>query len=165
MTDALTDLDVTSIRKFVQSAADEGYLSGRVLDYGAGRQPYREIVETAGGKYHGYDRAEFPCNRAGDVGEDSLLERTDWDAILCTGILQFLPQGFWFAPNLFHNMRPGSILVLTYTTNWPEVNEEDFHRFTRAGMEKLWTDMDFSILRHERRATIHALGYEWATGY
>ena len=60
MTDLRT-IEREAIRAFVQSAADDGYLSGRVLDYGCGKQPYGDIVETAVGEY-GYDR-ELPGQR------------------------------------------------------------------------------------------------------
>ena len=52
MSDLLTRLERDSIRAFVMSAGAEGYLSGRVLDYGCGRMPYRKIVLNRGGKQY-----------------------------------------------------------------------------------------------------------------
>lgn len=147
----LRELERESIRAFVQSAADEGYLSGRVLDYGCGKQPYRDIVEAAGGEYEGFDSPTLPANVSGR--EHKIDWDSSWDAILCTQVLQYvvdylsLVNGwpYWFGEG-------GGYLVLTYPTNWPEVEPEDLHRFTRAGMERLLTEAGFGIVRHEPRA-------------
>lgn len=160
----LRELESASIRAFVQSAADEGYLSGRVLDYGCGKQPYRDIVEVAGGSYYGYDMAEFPANVSGaDVGEyeEAWFSDDAFDAILCTQVIQYVPLWRWgqqhTIPTIFaawqrEVLAPEGHLVMTYPTNWPEVEPEDLHRFTKAGMERLLTEAGFTIVRHERRA-------------
>lgn len=146
----LRDLERESIRAFVQSAADDGYLAGRVLDYGCGKQPYRDLVEAAGGTYIPYDDPKHP---------GSVVDRYvgDWqqtdpvDAILCTQVLQYVPRPYGLLAAL-HEFQ--AALVLTYPTNWPEVEPEDLHRFTKAGMERLLTEAGFSIVRHERRAVV-----------
>jgi len=182
----LRDYERESIRAFVQSAADDGYLSGRVLDYGCGRQPYRDIVEAVGGEYHGYDRQHFAgaLFEVGDVGQwEPWMEDFDYDAILCTQVVQYIPlpvltERLYEWGHARDTIRVGSHLVLTYPTNWPEVEPEDLHRFTKAGMERLLTEAGFTIIRHERRGylsdarfpsgrekRITALGDEFAIGY
>ena len=47
--------------------------------------------------------------------------------------------------------------MLTYPTNWPEVEPEDLQRFTKAGMERLLTEAGFEIVRHERSAEVAPL--------
>lgn len=158
MTDLRT-IERESIRAFVQKAADEGYLSGRVLDYGCGKQPYRDIVEAAGGEYHGWDLTEFPANVSGENVTPEVPMGTRFDAVLCTQVLQYVPQ---VAGTLAAQYGMSPILVLTYPTNWPEVEPEDLHRFTKAGMERLLTEAGFEIVLHERRATIKpALPPNW----
>lgn len=169
---SLRGIEHQSIREFVQWAADQNYLSGAVLDYGCGKQPYRDIVEAAGGSYEGFDRANLPANvSAEDVGYD-FGEYPDvhfgdtywWDAVLCTQVLQYVPD-------------PGELLkrfrlhtqtvVMTYPTHWPEVEPQDLHRFTKAGMERLLTEAGFKIVLHERRgiAAVSLSGDELALGY
>ena len=164
---SLRELEAESIRAFVQQAANDGYLSGRVLDYGCGKQPYRDIVEAAGGEYHGYDCAEFPANVSGEnVGV--LGPPRTYAAILCTQVLQYIPHEFFAEGNYYDAhyidgpaqflaelkwlFRKDGYLVMTYPTNWPEVEPEDLHRFTKAGMERLLTEAGFEIVRHEPRA-------------
>lgn len=180
MSDSLREAEAYTIRSFVQRAADGGYLSGRVLDYGCGKQPYRDIVEAAGGTYYGHDFPSYPASVVSEIVLDSPENwfEEEWDAILCTQVLQYIP--IW--EDLGHDgetaplttdlycmwsaLKPrGGHLVLTYPTNWPEVEPEDLHRFTKAGMERLLTEAGFTIVRHEWRHGFHYEGVSFAAGY
>lgn len=168
---SLRDIERESIRAFVQQAASEGYLSSAVLDYGCGKQPYREIVVEhlpLGGVYQPFDQQHFPGNVSGEnLGEGDPLVMSGWGSILCTQILQFVPD----VPDLFMRFRQAlesnGHLVLTYATNWPEVEPGDLHRFTKAGMERLLTEAGFRIVMHQRRARFNTdVTDEWFyTGY
>lgn len=89
----------------------------------------------------------------------------EWDSILCTQVVQYLPQGFWFSRNVFHALTRGGHLVMTYPTNWPEVEDADLHRFTKAGMEKLLKEAGFQIMRHDWRHGFQFEGVSFACGY
>ena len=162
MTDLRT-IERDSIRAFVQRAAKEGYLSGQVLDYGCGKQPYRDIVEAAGGEYFGFDNTDLPANVSDEhIGGDEIHE--DFDACLCTQVVQYVPDivDFIFLLSSIVAQKHGH-LVLTYPTNWPEVEPEDLHRFTKAGMERLLTEAGFEIVLHEQRASVRVFVGEWHT--
>jgi hypothetical protein len=155
-----------SIRRFVQKAADKGYLSDYVLDFGCGKQPYRGIVERAGGDYHGYDLKKFPGNMSGKDITPSLV-RPLVATILCTQVVQYMPDvQKWLCDlkNLYAWV-PKFHLVLTGPTNWPEVQDFDLHRFTRAGMESLLISAGFEVVLSERREAFTHLGYEWSLGF
>lgn len=170
--------EAQSIRDFVASAAEDGYLSGRVLDYGCGRQPYRLIVEANGAEYVPYDHSSFPANVSGeDVGDQPFIwPDRDYDAILCTQVVQYIPlvrygeepspslQGRLTEFRLALTVRSGH-LVLTYPTNWPEVESEDLHRFTKAGMARLLTEAGFTIVRHVWRHGFQHEGVSFTAGY
>jgi len=160
--------EIDSIRTFVLSAAAEGHLAGRVLDYGCGRQPYRDIIERHGGDYLGFDRADFPASttQGADHGPGNVLAY-GYDAILCTQVLQYVRDPRATLRD-FHRAlwRGHGTLVLTYPTTWPEVEEEDMWRFTKAGMERLLSEAEFSVLRHDRRGVLLPPGNEQlAIGY
>lgn len=164
MSDELTQIEEDSIRTFLHSVADEGYLRGNVLDYGSGRQPYRRLVEEHGGHYTPYDSPSFPCSIASSDTTKQVLGKS-FDTILCTQVLQFVEHPRAFLYELGARFPSVGHLVMTYTTNWPEVNEEDLHRYTRSGMERLLPQAGWTVLRHDRRATTVTRGYEWAFGY
>lgn len=152
---SLRDLERESIRSFVAQAASEGYLQSAVLDYGCGKQPYREIVEAQlplGGVYQPFDQQRFPGNVSGEnIGEGDPLIMEGWGSILCTQILQFVPDVEGLLGRFWHVLREGGHLVMTYVTNWAEVEPGDLHRHTRAGMERLLIESGFKIIQHTPR--------------
>lgn len=148
----LSAVENQSIRDFVQSCAP--HLGGRVLDFGCGKQPYREIVLDAGGDYHPYDRKEFGGNVSGrDVGEWEI----GFDAILCTQVLAYVEYPHQILFGLHDSLRDrGGRLVLTYPSAWPVIRDERWH-FTQYGMDKLLAGAGFTVERHELR---HSLGFD-----
>lgn len=161
----LAALEAETIRAFVQSAADDGYLSGRVLDYGCGKQPYRGIVEAAGGVYLGYDSPQYGGSVVTKEVDHCEVGRFDWQAILCTQVLQYVHH----VPVMLRGFKTDleqehGHLVLTYPTTWPEIRD-DLWRFTKIGMERLLDDAGFTLVSHSRRAVIPHQGFELALGY
>ncbi len=164
--DTVREVERESIRSFVFSC--RGQLDRRVLDYGCGQQPYREIVEAAGGTYVPYDRERFPANVSGEnVGEDAPLaaSRGFYDAILCNQVVQYVPDVYGLLRAFRTALHRGGHLVLTYPTNWAEVELADLHRFTRNGMDSLLARAGFAVERHEERAGIDLGGFHLALGY
>lgn len=166
--DSLRQLERDSIRAYVESASC--YFHGTVLDYGCGNQPYRGVIEDAGGTYTGYDRASFPgAVRPDDVGPSegwaSVIGRQRWDAIVCNQIIQFVPRAQELLNHFEYGLVDGGVLVMTYPTCWAEVEPEDLHRFTRAGMERLLKEAGFEVANHERRAGVSVGGFVFPFGY
>jgi hypothetical protein len=157
----LRERERESIRAFVERAAEDGFLRGKVLDYGCGRQPYRAIVEAAGADYCAYDLASFPGNVSGVDIDECVDDVWAFDAVLCTQVLQYVPL---YGPKqdlraLLADIHSALIqrkghLVLTYPTTWPEVEHEDLVRFTKSGMERLLEEARFALVRHEPRALV-----------
>lgn len=153
--DILRVAEQDSIADFVRE--NKSYLTGRVLDFGAGKpgtcrvpQPYRGLVS---GAYTPYD-----------VGDPEPVG--DFDAILCTQAFQYFQYPMvkltafreWLA-------RYSGVLVMTYPTNWPEVETTELFRYTRAGMESLLARASFEIIKHEPRASLMVPPNEFVLGY
>lgn len=133
------------------------YLKGRVLDFGAGTpatcrqpQPYRDLVD---GEY-------CPV----DVGSD-WMEPMGFGSIICTQVMQYIEIPHILLAKFWGALSKGGHLVMTYPTNWDEVESSDLWRFTRAGMEALLDDAGFTIVTHERRAEIDLGGFKFPFGY
>lgn len=151
-----------SIHAFLEACGDAGLFTGkRVLDYGCGQQPYRELIKSFGGKYEGYDDPSFPANvSVKPIG--SYPQLGDWrDTLVCTQVIQYVRYPETLLRTTFkHLIRPGGHLVMTYPTHWPEVEMEDLWRFTKAGMEFLLTTTGFDIVEHVPRHATYLLGGE-----
>lgn len=147
--DSVRVLERSSIRAFMER--NRQYLRGRVLDFGAGKQPYRDLVE---GEYVPLDQGEtFPTGT--------------FDCVMCNQVIQYLHDPGHF-PVLVHGLLSArrGYLVMTYPTNWDEVENTDFWRFTKSGMELLLRhSADFEIVSHERRAEINLNGFKFPLGY
>lgn len=138
-----------SIRAFLEERLH--FIRGNVLDYGAGHQPYRDLLET-NGIYHPYDKREFPCSKTTqDVGD---LDQYTWDTVVCTQVVQYLPRPVVALSALHSRMSPDGHLLLTFPTVWEEIEDGDLYRFTAAGMRRLLHDSGFRVLEMVERARI-----------
>lgn len=142
------------------------YLTGSVLDYGAGLQPYRRYVESVGGVYVPWDRVGLPGSVATeDAGPHDPL-KSGWDTIVCTQVLQYVLSPFQLLKDFYYALlTKQGVLLLTYATNWDEVEDEDLWRFTKAGMERLLFLAGFEVLSHERRAEVSCNDFTFPLGY
>lgn len=146
--DSVRQLERSSIREYMER--NQEFLQGRVLDFGAGKQPYRDLV-----------RGEYTPYEPNDV-----ILRFPFDCIMCNQVFQYIwnPLG---QLEQFHRWlrQPGGYLVMTYPTNWDEVETTDLWRFTKAGMEFLLKRARFRPINHERRAEINLNGFKFPLGY
>lgn len=150
-----------SIRAFLEHQGE--YITGDVLDYGCGQQPYRELIMRTARDYTGYDRVRFPANVSGrDTGE---LHDEGYDAIVCTQIAQYWPDPKRALQYMASLLVYGGHLVMTYPTTWAEVEQADLWRYTAAGMEALLTGAGMEVRVHERRAEINLGGFVLPIGY
>lgn len=150
----LHEIERASIDRFVRDS--EHALNGKVLDWGCGKQPYREVVELAGGDYFPWDRAGLPANVSGqDYGED--LTHPKWvgafDTVLCTQVIQYVPHPLVFIESLRELTRPGGRLLITGPTTWPVVEADDLWRFTLNGVKALCRTSGWEVLLGYERAS------------
>lgn len=175
----LREAEAKSISDFLHFAGNEGVLSGKVLDYGCGLQPYRELIESHGGEYVGYDRPWFPAHVGPSPSLGPLPEEVwwrYWDAVVCTQVVQYIPLDRYGSDpsgslqSTFREMKTNLMvnsghLVMTYPTHWPEVEREDLHRFTKTGMELLLLEAGFEIVEHLPRHSSVLSGETFVHGY
>lgn len=148
----LHEIERASIERFVRES-EHAFRDKSVLDWGCGKQPYREIVELAGGIYLPWDRADLPANVSGDdFGQEmDVLHEAMADTILCTQVIQYVPDPL----NLLDYLRTltiqGGRLLITGPTTWPVVEPEDLHRYTLAGIKALLKETGWEVqLGYER---------------
>lgn len=154
--DWIRAMERASIRAFMGQHKEK--LKGRVLDFGAGEQPYRDMVE---GEY-------VPFDLDGIFPENDLF-----DVIICNQVLQYVPRpiGTLETCNAILQARRG-VLILTYATNWDEVPNDCYNgvhcdrwRFTKKGMEDLLDRTGFEVLDHQRRCEVRVGAFTFPIGY
>lgn len=138
--------DRQNIRNFVEDNAH--LLMGKVLDFGAGKQPYKDLVR---GEYHAYDPHV--------AGMDDLSG--EYNAILCTQVVQEAVDPKIMLEKIYSHLKnPGGHLIMTYPAAWEEYGGLDSWRFTQTGMARLLSNVGFVIEDHR---CIHDIPFDgWA---
>lgn len=101
-----------------------------VLDYGCGKQPYREIIEDAGGEYYGYDMPDFPDFQG--VGPIIANLQAHYDVILSNQMLMLTDRAPGEMIGRWREM--GDTLLLTVNSGYRQFHEQDHWRWTPAGL-------------------------------
>jgi hypothetical protein len=150
--DELLTLERESLTAFVQSCSH--LMTGRVLDYGCGKQPYRHVVEAAGGEYVPFDRAGLPGGSGGNIGR----HERDCPTILCTQVIQYVES----PRALIDGLREAkTVLILTGPTCWIEPPGH-LHNLTLEGIRRLLVQSGFTVERLESRGHVppgFSIGY------
>lgn len=161
--DYIRQIERHSIRQFMKE--NRRFLMGRVLDFGAGAQPYRDLVSGTYVPHEIHDPPLEAYEMSGVLTRPT--DREAYDAIMCNQVLQYVPNVLGLI-RLFRDLLcPKGYLVMTYATNWDEVEVEDVHRYTRSAVNEMMTGVPggFRILVHERRAEICIPPMRFPLGY
>ena len=155
--DPIRAMERASIRAFMEQHKEK--LKERVLDFGSGEQPYRDLIE---GDYFPFEGSEI-----------QLLENiAEVDTIMCNQVLQYVDVPDFTLQVFASHLTPGGHLILTYATNWDEVPNDCYHgshcdrwRFTKKGMEDLLARAGFEVLEHQRRCEVRVGAFTFPIGY
>ena len=144
----LVDLQLLTIYRFLR-----GHLTtckGRVLDVGAGEAPWRELLSEA--EYVGVDvevAGEFGMRHKADItyydGNTLPFADASFDHVLCTEVLEHVPEPRRFLVELHRVLRRGGSLVLTvpWSARLHHV-PHDYTRFTRFGLNLVLESAGFT---------------------
>ena len=131
---------------------------GRVLDVGAGEAPWRDFL-AAGVEYVGVDvdlSGEFGMRRQTGItyydGKRLPFEDGSFDHVLCTEVLEHVPDPSAFLADLIRVLRQGGTLIMTVP--WSARLHHlphDYGRFTHFGLLALLGAAGFSEITIEER--------------
>jgi SAM-dependent methyltransferase len=139
-----------SILEFAMRAAEELPPGSRMLDVGAGNSPYRELFGHLDYESADWENSPHPGARAVDhIGPAHALPVPNggYDAVLCTQVLEHVPNPDAVARELHRVLRPGGRLYMTVPLAW-ELHELpfDFYRYTPHGLTRILGDAGFDEL-------------------
>lgn len=135
------------ILDFVRQVASSLQPGQRLLDVGAGDAPYRELFAHV--DYVTLDWTESPhleARQADLVASAGSLPSADaeFDAALCTQVLEHLDHPARALAEIFRVMRPAGTLYLTAPLIWEEHEmPHDYFRYTSSGLKHLLTEAGF----------------------
>jgi SAM-dependent methyltransferase len=122
----------------------ESCCRGRVLDAGAGRGVYRELLAGFAECYVGMDVA--PTQATDVLGDAQRLPFADgaFDTVFCSQVLEHVPEP-WLALAEFRRvLKPGGHLILTVPhLSWLHNEPHDYYRYTLYGLRFLLAKAGF----------------------
>ena len=122
-----------------------------VLDAGAGDAPYRPLFAHA--RYESADFQKVPKPYASDITyvcdlSHIPVEDNRYDYIIFNQVMEHLPEPCLVARELNRVLRPGGKMLYTAPLFYEEHEAPyDFYRYTRHGVEHIFTKAGFSIDR------------------
>lgn len=136
---------VSLIERSISLLAKE--LSGDFLDVGCGTQPYLAYFQHVSKK----TACDFDANR-GNVdfacpADQVPLPNTSVDSILCTEVLEHVPNPMAVWKEFHRLLRPGGKVLLTTPMYWPPHElPYDFYRYPEHGLRRLIDQSGFRLL-------------------
>jgi len=129
-----------------------GYLqpAERVLDLGSGTAPYAPLFA-----HRHYVTADLFADS--DVRCDAAaLPFADraFDLVLCTEVLEHVPDPDVTLREIRRTMRSNGALVLTTPLTWGVHAEQDFHRWTESGLRRLLARHEFQVVELRPRGGV-----------
>jgi SAM-dependent methyltransferase len=119
-------------------AAHRDLIRGRLLDAGAGNQPYRDWYSGLVDECVAIDAAPIEGLDALAMIDRLPLREQSFDTVLATEVLEHVEDAERAAAEIFRVLRPGGYLLATvpylYPTHEPPY---DYRRFTHFGLQKL----------------------------
>ena len=113
------------------------YARGRALDVGCGGKPYQALL----GSVESYVGVDLPPNPAADVAGSGLalpFRRGAFDTVVCTCVLEHVPEPSALMAELARVLRPSGHLLLTAPQTWQiHLAPNDFYRYTHYGLRYL----------------------------
>lgn len=119
----------------------------KVLDYGCGNKPYKELFKEACNYYFGADikgneHAEIIINENGTLPSPN----ESFDCVLSSQVLEHVENPKLYLRESHRVLKNDGILILSTHGYWPyHPDPTDFWRWTSEGLKKIIIDAGFNI--------------------
>ena len=152
---------------FARAAAQSLDAGARMLDAGAGESAYRvhfAHVAYESADFQQVDKAYAPVDHVCTLDAIPVEDRR-YDLVLCTQVLEHIPEPAAVLRELHRVLLPGGALWLTAPLFYPEHEQPyDFYRYTSFGLRHRLADAGFAVERLEWLEGYFAtLGFQLAT--
>lgn len=143
------------------------HATGKFLDAGCGRMPFRSYVEGLVDVYVGLDieRKVPELDLVGDLQNIGTVASSTYDAVLCSDVLEHLPQPARAISEVHRILRPQGKFILTvpYLSRLHD-EPHDYFRYTKHGLRFLLRNGRFKVIEIVPIGSVFSfLGHQFAT--
>lgn len=137
------------------------FAAGRLLDYGCGGQPYRQLFEPRLTAYVGADvvpAAGITLDVQIRPDEPLALASESFDTVLSTQTIEHVFDFQSYLADCHRLLRPGGALILTAPMQWRHHEVPfDYWRFTRHGLQRSLQTLGFELERIDACGGVYSL--------
>jgi len=108
-----------------------------VLDIGGRIQPYRPLLNGRLRTYLAVDMRSSPLVQVIARAEQLPLRSDQFDLVICTQVLEYVPESRAAIAEIYRVLKPGGGLLLSMPSIFPPDSEQDLWRFTPASIRLL----------------------------
>lgn len=139
-----------SLYRDLRAAAEE-FARGRLLDAGAGRGAYREMLTPLCDRYESLDVTDaYHPDYVADL-QDTKLPGEQYDTIFCTQVIHHLPDPARAIAEMARMLKPGGRLILSVPhLAWLHNEPHDYWRFTPHSLRVLLDRAGLAPVRIEK---------------
>lgn len=155
------EVDNYRLYEFMERAGHALPTTARVLDAGAGEGKYKDVFAHT--RYTGIDMAvgdaQWDYTHLDVIGSLTHLPfaSDSFDAIICTQVLEHVPEPAWVLAELTRLLRPGGQLFLSVPQSWYQHQKpHDYYRYTSFGIRYLLEQAGLQVTSIETMG-----GYFW----
>jgi len=120
-----------------------------VLDLGGRIQPYRPLLEGRLGRYVAIDLRQGPLVDVVARGEQIPFVSGQFDLVICTQVLEYIPEPAVVLAEVRRVLKPGGRLLLSAPAVFPRDSDHDLWRFSPGSLRSLLRDFQDVELRAE----------------
>ena len=114
----------------------------RVLDVGGRIQPYRPLLQDRLGSYIGVDLLPNPFVNIVARGEQLPIAGEQFDLVVCTQVLEFVPNPGSLIAEVHRVLKPGGCFFLSVPSVLPQNADYECWRFLPGGLRHLLACFD-----------------------
>ena len=138
------------------------YLTGRLVDIGCGKKPYKDLLAPYVTEHIGVDHQDTLHGKSNidrfGTAYDIPAENGEFDSAICTAVLEHLEEPEQALRECHRVLKQGGAAIYSVPFIW-HLHEEprDFYRFSKYGLKYLFRKAGFEIVE------IKALSGFWVT--
>ena len=115
-----------------------------VLDVGGRIQPYRPLLEGRVRRYVAVDVRTTPLVNVVGRGEQTPFAAAQFDLVICTQVLEYIPEPAAVIAEIYRVLKPGGCLLLSVPAVGPRDADEDCWRFLPGSLRHLLATFNHS---------------------